>query len=195
MKPREARRTLTLSSLRRRFQHNQEDCTITVLELLPTLSENIIEALPSEKILEGLQQKKAQRLGRSAGTSDVDFSSGSPSTVDEDGRSISSESYVHASQMAASSAGNGESRLAKSKAQLWGELKISCACLHAPFTRWELTLHSNYESIHSTLHSLASKSADTHPTEPTRPKKLSLKCCSLGLASSTRSYNQSGKSR
>ena len=189
---------MTLSSLRRRFQQNQEDCTITVLELLPTVSENIIEALLSEKILEELQQKKAQRLGRSAGTSDVapsDFSSGSPSAVDEDGRSMSSESYVHASQMAASSVGNGESRPAKSKAQLWGELKISCACLHASFTRWELTLHSNYKSIHSTIHSLASKSTDTHPTKPTRPKKLSLKCCSLGLVSSTRSYDQSGKSR
>ncbi|KAK3169406.1 hypothetical protein OEA41_008789 [Lepraria neglecta] len=115
-------------NLRRRFQHNQEDCIITVLELLPTVSENIIEALPSEKILEELQQKKAQRLGRSAGTSDVapsDFSSGSPSAVDEDRRSMSSESYVHASQMAASSVGDGQSRPAKSKAQLWGELKIS----------------------------------------------------------------------
>ena len=122
---------MTLSSLRRRFQHNQEDCTITVLELLPTVSENIIEALPSEKILEELQQKKAQRLGRSAGTIDTapsDLSSGTPSGIDEDGMSMSSESYVHASQMGASSTGNGEMRTLKTKAQLWGELKISCMC-------------------------------------------------------------------
>lgn len=122
---------MTLSSLRRRFQHNQEDCTITVLELLPTVSENIIEALPSEKILEELQQKKAQRLGRSAGTIDTapsDLSSGTPSGIDEDGKSMSSESYVHASQMGASSTGNGEMRTLKTKAQLWGELKISCMC-------------------------------------------------------------------
>lgn len=122
-----------LDSLRRRFQHNQEDCTITVLELLPTVAENILEALPTEKIAEEIQQKKAQKLGRSVGTSDIapsDLSSGTPSTVDEDGKSLSSfqsESYVHASQMGASSSGNGDSRLSRSKAQLWSELKISCA--------------------------------------------------------------------
>jgi len=123
---------LTLYSLRRRFQHNQEDCTITVLELVPTVFENIIEAQPSEKILEELQQKKAQRLGRE-GTSSVtpsDLSSGTPSAADEDGKSLSSfqsEIYVHASQMGASSSGNGESRPPKNKTQLWNELKISCA--------------------------------------------------------------------
>jgi len=128
---------LTLHSLRRRFQHNQEDCTITVLELLPTVSEHIIEAQPSEKILEELQHKKAQRLGR-GGTSDVapsDLSSGTPSAADEDGKSLSSfqsESYVHASQMGASSSGNGESKPPKNKAQLWSELKISCTYQSSP---------------------------------------------------------------
>ena len=93
------------------------------------MSENIIEALPSEKILDELHQKKAQRLGRGTGASDVaqsDLSSGTPSAVDEDGKSISSESYVHASQMASPGVSNGDSRPARSKAQLWGELKISC---------------------------------------------------------------------
>jgi len=88
--------------------------------------------LPAEKIAEQIQQKKIQRLGKSAGTSELapsDLSSGAPSAVDEDGKSLSSfqsESYVHASQMGASSSGNGESRALKTKAQLWGELKISC---------------------------------------------------------------------
>lgn len=118
-------------NLRRRFQHNQEDCTITVLELLPTVAENIIEALPSEKITQQLQQKKAERLGKSAGTSDAapsELSSGTPIAADEDGRSLSSfqsEGYVHASQLRASSSGNGESRPPSSKAQLWNDLKIS----------------------------------------------------------------------
>lgn len=103
-----------------------------MLELLPTVTENILEALPSEKIAEEIQQKKAQRTGRSGGTSEIapsDRSSGAPSTVDEDGKSLSSfqsESYVHASQMGASSSGNGESKPSKSKVQLWDELKISC---------------------------------------------------------------------
>lgn len=125
---------LMFNSLRRRFQQNQEDCIITVLELLPTVAENICDALPSEKIAEEIQQKKAQRSGRNTGASEVapsDFSSGTQSTtVDDDGKSISSfqsESYLHASQMGASSSGNGETRPVKNKTQLWGDLKISCA--------------------------------------------------------------------
>ena len=92
-----------------------------------------------ENITHQLQQKKAERTGRSAsaGTSEVapsEISSGPPSVAGDDGKSLSSlhsEGYVHASQMAASSAGNGETGLQapkKSKAQLWNELKIKCAC-------------------------------------------------------------------
>ncbi len=123
--------TLILPSLRRRFQQNQEDCTFTVLALLPTATDNIIEALPVETITHDLQQKKAERLGKSAGTSS-EMSSGPPSVTDEDGKSLASfqsDSYVHASQMAASSSGSGESappKPLKTKAQLWSDLKINC---------------------------------------------------------------------
>lgn len=128
---------LTAESLRRRFEQNQEDCTFTVLALLPTATEDILEALPVENITHQLQQKKAERTGRSAATSEVapsEISSGPPSVVGDDGKSLSSfqsGSYVHASQMAASSTGNGENGLhptKKSKVQLWNELKINCAC-------------------------------------------------------------------
>ncbi|MCJ1247217.1 peroxin [Trapelia coarctata] len=121
-------------NLRRRFHQNQEDCTFTVLALLPTAAENILEALPVENITHELQQHKAERLGRSSANSELapsERSSGTPSVVDEDGRSMSSfqtESFLHTSQMAASSTGNGESdspRPKKTKAQLWSELKIS----------------------------------------------------------------------
>jgi len=116
--------------LRRRFQQNQEDCTFTVLALLPTASENILEALPVESITQELQQKKAERLGRSEGgiSDPSSTASGPPSVKDDDGKSLSSfqsESYVHASQMATSSSGSGEGPR-KGKAQLWNELKISC---------------------------------------------------------------------
>ena len=122
---------LILASLRRRFQQNQEDCTFTVLALLPTATDNIIDALPVETITHDLQQKKAERLGRSGGTPS-EMSSGPPSVTDEDGKSLASfqsESYVHASQMAASSSGSGDSSSSKppkTKAQLWNDLKISC---------------------------------------------------------------------
>ncbi|KAI4285221.1 MAG: hypothetical protein L6R38_000827 [Xanthoria sp. 2 TBL-2021] len=121
-------------NLRRRFQQNQEDCTITVLALLPTATENILEALPVEHITQDLQQKKAERLGRSAGTLDSSSAipaSGPSSVTDDDGRSLASfqsGSYVHTSQMAASNSATGEagpSRPTKSKAQLWNDLKIT----------------------------------------------------------------------
>ena len=108
----------------------------TVLALLPTAAENILEALPVENITHELQQQKAERLGRSIGASDLapsELSSGSPSVNGEDGKSLSSfqtESFMHTSQMGASIASNGDSgspRSKKSKAQLWSELKISCS--------------------------------------------------------------------
>lgn len=122
--------SLIKHSLRRRFQQNQEDCTITVLELLPTVTENIIEALPAERISKEIQQKKAEKTGRSAITSDMapsDLSSGTPSVTDEDGRSMmssQSESYVHASQMGDSRAALSSERPQKTKVQLWADLKI-----------------------------------------------------------------------
>ncbi|KAI4208057.1 MAG: hypothetical protein LQ346_000221 [Caloplaca aetnensis] len=121
-------------NLRRRFQQNQEDCTITVLALLPTATENILEALPVEQITQDLQQKRAERLGRNASTPDSVApvpSSGPSSVTDDDGKSLASlqaESYVHASQMTASSTGSGDaeaSKPLKSKVQLWNEVKIS----------------------------------------------------------------------
>ena len=121
-------------SLRRRFQQNQEDCTITVLALLPTATENIVEALPVESITHELQQKKSDR-SRSADTLDAvptELSSEPPSVTDDDGRSLASfqsSSYAHASQMETSSSGIGDSELrnpSKTKAQLWNELKINC---------------------------------------------------------------------
>ncbi|KAL8953231.1 MAG: hypothetical protein Q9222_000884 [Ikaeria aurantiellina] len=125
---------LTIPSLRRRFQQNQEDCTITVLALLPTATDNVLQALPVERITHDLQQKKAERLGKSGGLLDSTSplpSSGPSSVADDDAGSLTSfqsEGYVHASQMAASKSAAGESELqkpAKSRAQLWNELKIT----------------------------------------------------------------------
>ena len=117
--------TADQSSLRRRFTQNQEDCTFTVLALLPTVADNILEALPVESITFELQQQRQARLGQSV-SSPSEISSNASG---EDGRSLSSfktESFVHTSQMAASAAGSSESpRPKKTKSQLWGELKIS----------------------------------------------------------------------
>ncbi|KAI9766828.1 MAG: peroxin [Geoglossum simile] len=128
-------------NLRRRFEQNQEDCTFTVLALLPTATENVLDALRVESITHELQQKKAENLAQSVGAADIassELSSGPPSVIDDDGRSLQSfqsEGYVHASQSLAEPSPGGttegvgqvvvQQRARKSKAKLWNELKIS----------------------------------------------------------------------
>ena len=172
---------MTQSSLRRRFQQNQEDCTITVLALLPTATENVLAVLPVERITQDLQQKKAERLGRSAAMLDNPSaipSSGPSSVTDDDGRSLASfqsESYLHTSQMVASSSSAGEagpSRPTKSKAHLWNELKITSVTraltllytlsLLTLFTRIQLNLLGRRNYLASVV-SMASHS----PQDPT----------------------------
>ncbi|KAF2275281.1 peroxin 3 [Westerdykella ornata] len=125
-------------NLRRRFEQNQEDCTFTVLAILPAATENILNAIPVEQILEELQKHKAERLSRSVGPSEI-ASSAAPSVADDDSKSLKSfqsESYVHASQVGVADTGSAsastegaevptEKKVKKSKAQLWNEMKIS----------------------------------------------------------------------
>src|SRR5687767_12685204 len=74
---------ISRENLRRRFEQNQEDCTFTVLAILPTAAENILEAIPVEQILSELQQHKAERLARSVGPSEI----ASSVAVSDDGKS------------------------------------------------------------------------------------------------------------
>ncbi|KAE9374570.1 Peroxin-3 [Stipitochalara longipes BDJ] len=125
-------------NLRRRFEQNQEDCTFTVLALLPTATDNIIHELETERITYELQQQKAAKLARSGEINPSELGSGPPSVTDDDGRSMASlqsESGIHASQMGIPSAsvvgegpqdgGHQAQKARKSKLQLWNDLKIS----------------------------------------------------------------------
>ncbi|XDG01115.1 hypothetical protein ABKA04_000730 [Annulohypoxylon sp. FPYF3050] len=56
-------------NLRRRFEQNQEDCTFTVLALLPTATSNILETMNTEKITLEIQQMKSKNLRNSGETS------------------------------------------------------------------------------------------------------------------------------
>ena len=136
-------------SLRRRFEQNQEDCTFTVLAILPTAVDNIFEALPVEQLLEELQQQRAERLAKSVGPSEVstaDLSSPPPSTVDNgDSKSLASESFVHTSQIAESTTIEGSpgklkppptAASKKNKTQLWNQMKIDCMRLAIGMT-WQ----------------------------------------------------------
>ncbi|KAF2219709.1 Peroxin-3 [Elsinoe ampelina] len=112
-------------NLRRRFEQNQEDCTYTVLALLPTVRDEVIGAFPVEEISTELQKQKAERLARSVGglseVASTDLPSSPPSAIDDSG-SLNG-SFVHASQMAESSTG-GQLRPKKSKVQLWYDMKV-----------------------------------------------------------------------
>ncbi|KGO68933.1 Peroxin-3 [Penicillium italicum] len=118
-------------NLRRRFEQNQTDCTYTILALLPTAAENIIDALPVEELTKELQQKRAERLARlNAGeATGSDLSSVSPSLPEDDRRSLSSfqsGGYVHTSQIGDSSLNSdGQPRPKRNKTQLWNEVKIT----------------------------------------------------------------------
>ncbi|CAK7263959.1 peroxin [Sporothrix epigloea] len=137
-------------NLRRRFEQNQEDCTFTVLALLPTVTANVLEAMNTEAITYQIQNMKtgsavvAARSVRSEGAD----SHRPPSiadtlaTEDEDRSmaSLQSESGVHASQVvlpaqtsartpaAATTSGAPQKdtpQPRKSKRQLWDDLTIS----------------------------------------------------------------------
>jgi peroxin-3 len=105
-----------------------------VLALLPTATENILDALPVEAITNELQQQRAEKLGRSAGTSEIapsELSSGAKSGMGDDGKSQTSfqtDEFLHTSQMASSANEQSSSSLGprKTKHQLWDELKINC---------------------------------------------------------------------
>lgn len=91
-----------------------------MLALLPTLTENIIDALPAEHLTQELQQKKAERLARIAegGASEAS------SLRDGDTASLASfqtGSFMHTSQLDT----GDQSRPRKTKAQLWNDLKIT----------------------------------------------------------------------
>ncbi|KAI1212216.1 Peroxin-3 [Annulohypoxylon truncatum] len=124
-------------NLRRRFEQNQEDCTFTVLALLPTATSNILETMNTEKITLEIQQMKSKSLRNSGESSATPPSIADTTMTEEEGKSIVSlESGVHASQLSLppmSSVGDGSQDGSqviqrpnrKTKRQLWDDLTIS----------------------------------------------------------------------
>ncbi|KAK3357666.1 Peroxin-3 [Lasiosphaeria hispida] len=135
-------------NLRRRFEQNQEDCTFTVLALLPTATTNILEAMNTEKITYEIPQIKGSTTAktRSVGSLSPPSTSETAAT-DDDGRSIisvsvQSEAGVHTSQLsiptpltpagtvigasdAPQESPQTPQKARKTKRQLWDDLTIS----------------------------------------------------------------------
>ena len=109
-----------------------------MLAILPTATENLLEALPVEQALAELQRGKAERLARSVGPSEVstaDLPSAPPSLVDgENLTDTQSGSFVHAStqltdsttEASADGTASTPTTGKRSKVQLWNEIKIQC---------------------------------------------------------------------
>jgi peroxin-3 len=151
-------------SLRRRFEQNQEDCTYTVLALLPTATENILAELETERITFELQQQKAAKLARGGEGHPSEFGSSPPSITDDDGRSIAgfSESGMHISQLGIPSgptvdndgAQDGGQKGAqqaqkskKTKMQLWNDLKISGLLRQSDKAKEQTLIFTSYYAI------------------------------------------------
>ncbi|KAG6068123.1 hypothetical protein E4U32_001805 [Claviceps aff. humidiphila group G2b] len=139
-------------NLRRRFEQNQEDCTFTVLALLPTATSNVLSEMKTEQITYEIQQIKGSARGVKQHVVSESTTLSPPSIADtslteEDGKSMAtsaslqSESGVHASQIsvptplvAAGSDAQQQPDAAvpatpkvsrKTKRQLWDDLTIS----------------------------------------------------------------------
>ncbi|KAJ5461736.1 uncharacterized protein N7458_003288 [Penicillium daleae] len=162
-------------NLRRRFEQNQTDCTYTVLALLPTATDNIIEALPVEELTKELQKKRAERLARlgAGDTAGSDMTSVSPSTTEDDRKSLSSfqsEGYLHTSQLGESVIPEAQAPPKRNKTQLWNEVKITSITrsftliytlsLLTIFTRIQLNLLGRRNYLSSVI-SLATPPADS----------------------------------
>lgn len=119
-----------------------------MIALLPTATENVIEALPVEDLTKELQKKRAERLARiNAGeAAGSDMSSVSPSLPEDDRKSFASfqsEGYVHASQTQFNEAEDGQSRPKRNKTQLWNEVKITCELHDLRFGEYYLPMETN----------------------------------------------------
>ncbi|KAK4123190.1 Peroxin-3 [Parathielavia appendiculata] len=135
-------------NLRRRFEQNQEDCTFTVLALLPTATTNILESMDTEKITYEIQQIKGSATARTRSIGSTSPPSMSETyATDDDGRSIitvsaQSEAGARTTQLSVAtppsgagpesgSVGVSQEALSipqkprKTKRQLWDDLTIS----------------------------------------------------------------------
>ncbi|KAL2753334.1 hypothetical protein ACRALDRAFT_1058186 [Sodiomyces alcalophilus JCM 7366] len=97
-------------NLRRRFEQNQEDCTFTVLALLPSATAAILKALDTEAITYEIQSMKARgsaNKGPATGTGTLSSPSIADTNLTEDdgarsslaASTVQSESGIHASQV------------------------------------------------------------------------------------------------
>ena len=97
-----------ISSLRRRFLQNQEDCTFTLLALLPTLSAQIMEEMDVEDLTHQLQQLSSSKpktadSSIAMGDSIVSLAGSESTSATESASSSDPDKLVHPSSSSTSS--------------------------------------------------------------------------------------------
>ncbi|KAM0465269.1 hypothetical protein ACHAPV_002270 [Trichoderma viride] len=114
-------------NLRRRFEQNQEDCTYTVLALLPTATGNVVTALNTERITYEIQQIKSSARSLK-GIQTTSPPSIADTTLTEDDSKSTISVPVDVGMPFTSDSTSQElapPRPRKTKRQLWDDLTIS----------------------------------------------------------------------
>lgn len=111
-------------NLKRRFEQNQQDATFTIMALLPSLSGQVMEKYPVEKITQELQAKRGEKKATPASVADTEATGVSdlPSETSINSSSVSAEQKHQPPPQDATVAVQEQPK--KSKTQLWKELKI-----------------------------------------------------------------------
>ncbi|KAA8916542.1 hypothetical protein TRICI_001308 [Trichomonascus ciferrii] len=114
-------------NLKRRFEQNQQDATFTIMALLPSLSGQVMERYPVEKITQELQAKRGEKRAPAASVAASDL----PSETSINSSSVSAEHQPQPQQNDDTATvavqerqEGGEGTTKKTKTQLWKELKI-----------------------------------------------------------------------
>lgn len=144
-------------NLKRRFEQNQQDATFTIMALLPSVSRQILEKYPVEKITQELQAKRSEQKATKSTASDAD------STINESVQTLPSVSETGSEVVVEKSVEKrAENSNKKSKSQLWRELKIQSvtraftliytSALLVFFTRLQLNILGRKNYVVSVIH-------------------------------------------
>jgi peroxin-3 len=114
-------------NLKRRFEQNQQDATFTIMALLPSLSGQVMDKYPVEKITQELQAKRGEKRAVPASVADTEATAASdlPSETSINSSSVSAEHQPqHDTATVAVQGEPLQQPPKKTKTQLWKELKI-----------------------------------------------------------------------
>ncbi|KAJ1966636.1 peroxin [Dispira parvispora] len=103
MQAKMARDRLFQDNLRRRFEQNLQDCTFTVMSLLPTLCDPLLDSMNVERLVQTLKEYRKSPI---------------------EGTSVTAHSETESSHPEMTSVSTDEVHPTKSRVELWEEIKL-----------------------------------------------------------------------